>query len=173
MTADRPSRARWRSPLGPILLEANEHGLCGAWFEGQKHGPDPRHWPERSTHPIIRQAIRELTEYFAGRRQRFDTPIDSGAGTDFQRSVWKALQRIPAGRTSTYGELARRIGRPTAVRAVASAVGRNPVSLLIPCHRVIGSDGSLTGYAGGLPRKAALLALEQSEQGTSTDHGRR
>ena len=156
------SRARWDSPLGAMLLEASETGLCGAWFEGQKHGPDARNWPQRSNSPVIRQAIRELTEYFAGRRRHFGTPIDSSLGTEFQRAVWKTLRRIPAGRTLTYGELARRIGRPTAVRAVASAVGRNPVSLLVPCHRVIGSDGSLTGYAGGLRRKAFLLALEKS-----------
>lgn len=156
------SRARWDSPLGAMLLEANETGLCGAWFEGQKHGPEARNWPARSNSPVIRQTIRELTEYFDGRRRHFDTPIDSSLGTEFQRAVWKTLRRIPAGRTLTYGELARRIGRPTAVRAVASAVGRNPVSLLVPCHRVIGSDGSLTGYAGGLRRKAFLLALEKS-----------
>ena len=156
------SRARWDSPLGAMLLEASETGLCGAWFEGQKHGPDARNWPARSNSPVVRQVIRELTEYFAGRRRHFGTPIDSSLGTEFQRAVWKTLRRIPAGRTSTYGELARRIGRPTAVRAVASAVGRNPVSLLVPCHRVIGSDGSLTGYAGGLRRKAFLLALEKS-----------
>ena len=156
------SRARWDSPLGAMLLEASETGLCGAWFEGQKHGPDARNWPQRSNSPVIRQAIRELTEYFDGRRRHCGTPIDSRLGTEFQRAVWKTLRRIPAGRTLTYGELARRIGRPTAVRAVASAVGRNPVSLLVPCHRVIGSDGSLTGYAGGLRRKAFLLALEKS-----------
>ena len=156
------SRARWDSPLGAMLLEASETGLCGAWFEGQKHGPDARNWPARSNSPVVRQVIRELTEYFDGRRRHFDTPIDSSLGTEFQRAVWKTLRRIPVGRTLTYGELARRIGRPTAVRAVASAVGRNPVSLLVPCHRVIGSDGSLTGYAGGLPRKAFLLALEKS-----------
>ena len=156
------SRARWDSPLGAMLLEASETGLCGAWFEGQKHGPDARNWPARSNSPVVRQVIRELTEYFDGRRRHFDTPIDSSIGTEFQRAVWKTLRRIPVGRTLTYGELARRIGRPTAVRAVASAVGRNPVSLLVPCHRVIGSDGSLTGYAGGLPRKAFLLALEKS-----------
>ena len=156
------SRARWDSPLGAMLLEASETGLCGAWFEGQKHGPDARNWPARSNSPVVRQVIRELTEYFAGRRRQFGTPIDSSLGTEFQRAGWKTLRRIPAGRTLTYGELARRIGRPTAVRAVASAVGRNPVSLLVPCHRVIGSDGSLTGYAGGLRRKAFLLALEKS-----------
>ena len=156
------SRARWDSPLGAMLLEASETGLCGAWFEGQKHGPDARNWPARSNSPVVRQVIRELTEYFDGRRRHFGTPIDSSLGTEFQRAVWKTLRRIPAGRTLTYGELARRIGRPTAVRAVASAVGRNPVSLLVPCHRVIGSDGSLTGYAGGLRRKAFLLALEKS-----------
>ena len=156
------SRARWDSPLGAMLLEANETGLCGVWFEGQKHAPVARNWPARSNSPVIRQAIRELTEYFDGRRRHFDTPIDSSIGTEFQRAVWKTLRRIPVGRTLTYGELARRIGRPTAVRAVASAVGRNPVSLLVPCHRVIGSDGSLTGYASGLRRKAFLLALEKS-----------
>lgn len=159
---DAFARCRWRSPLGTILLEASARGLRGVWFEGQKHGPDASHWPSRSSDPVIRQAIEELREYFAGQRQIFDTPIDSTLGTEFQRAVWKALRRIPSGRTTTYGELARRIGRPTAVRAVASAIGRNPVSIMVPCHRIIGSDGSLTGYAGGLERKASLLSLEQS-----------
>ena len=160
------ARARWTSPLGPMLLEAGERGLRGAWFENQAHGPDTNGWPTRSTDPVIRQAIKELAEYFDGQRRHFGTPVDSTLGTDFQRAVWKALRGIPMGHTTTYGELARRIGRPTAVRAVASAIGRNPISILVPCHRVIGSDGALTGYAGGVQRKASLLALEQSARGT-------
>ena len=160
------ARARWKSPLGGMLLEAAERGLRGAWFENQAHGPDTNGWPTRSTDPVIRQAIEELAEYFDGRRRHFGTPVDPTLGTDFQRAVWKALRRIPMGRTTTYGEIARRIGRPTAVRAVASAIGRNPISILVPCHRVIGSDGALTGYAGGVQRKASLLALEQSARGT-------
>ena len=159
------SRARWKSPIGLMLLEAGERGLRGVWFENQAHGPDMNGWPTRSSNSVIRQAIQELAEYFDGRRRNFDTPVDSMLGTDFQRAVWKALRRIPMGRTTTYGEIARRIGRPTAVRAVASAIGRNPVSILVPCHRVIGSDGALTGYAGGVQRKASLLAIEQSARG--------
>ncbi len=104
---------------------------------------------------------RELDEYFAGRRRAFDLVL-APAGTPFQLAVWEELRRIPFGGTTTYGELARRVGRPTAARAVGAAVGRNPISIIVPCHRVVGSDGALTGFAGGLDRKRALLALERA-----------
>jgi methylated-DNA-[protein]-cysteine S-methyltransferase len=151
---------RWASPLGPMLLAASEHGLAGLWFVGQKHGPIGVHWPEAPDHSMLRQAVRELAEYFAGTRTRFDVPLDFTHGTDFQQSVWRALLSIPPGRTTSYAELGRRLGRPQAARAVGAAVGRNPLSILVPCHRVLGTGGSLTGYAGGLDRKSALLRLE-------------
>lgn len=150
----------WKSPLGEMILAASAAGLCGVWFAGQKHAPAKTSWSRRDDDPVLRSAIAQLQEFFGKRRRSFDLPLDPSPGTAFQRSVWRALQRIPAGQTSSYGDLARRIGRPHAARAVAAAIGRNPLSIVVPCHRVIGRDGSLTGYAGGLDRKAALLALE-------------
>ena len=127
--------------------------------------PDPR-WREqrRSLPGPLREAKRQLLEYFGGARRDFDLPL-SPAGTAFQRQVWGELRRVPYGETVSYGELARRIGRPTASRAVGAANGRNPLAIVVPCHRVIGADGSLTGYGGGLPVKEALLAHERSVAG--------
>lgn len=113
------------------------------------------------TSAVIETAETQLDEYFAGERRVFDVPL-MFAGTEFQKQVWNELMQIPHGRTTTYGELARRIGRPAAVRAIANAVGSNALSILVPCHRVIGADGTLTGYAGGLPAKRHLLALENA-----------
>ncbi len=152
---------RTQSPLGSVLLAASAQGLAGAWFvEKQRDTPDPTHWAAAPNHPVLQQAAGLLADYFAGRRQHFDLPLDLTHGTAFQQAVWQALVAIPFGKTTTYGELARRIGRPRAVRALGAAVGRNPVSIIVPCHRVIGADGSLTGYAGGLDRKTALLQIE-------------
>jgi methylated-DNA-[protein]-cysteine S-methyltransferase len=109
---------------------------------------------------VLKEVIRQLGDYFAGRRTAFDVPLDLAHGTDFQQSVWQALLKIPQGGTASYGELSARIGKPAAVRAVGAAVGRNPVSIIVPCHRVMGAGGALTGYAGGLERKSALLRLE-------------
>ena len=147
------------TPLGPVLLARTATGLAGAWFEGQKAHPGALAAPRADGDPLLREASRQLTDYLAGRRDGFELPLDL-QGTDFQRQVWRALQRIVRGRTASYADIARRVGRPSAVRAVGAAVGRNPVSVIVPCHRVVGSDGSLTGYAGGLPRKTALLQLE-------------
>lgn len=152
-----------RTPLGPVLLRASSLGLSGLWFEGQRHHPDPEEvasWKASPDHPVLQATAQQLDAYFAGLRQRFDLPLDLSGGTPFQRAVWQALLTIPFGRHGVYGELARQLGRPQAVRAVGAAVGRNPVSIIVPCHRVIGANGSLTGYAGGLDRKRALLALE-------------
>lgn len=148
------------SPLGPIVIAASGQGLAGLWFEGQRHQPDPSAWPRADQHPLLRQAVQQLAGYFAGQPMHFTLPLDLSHGTPFQQSVWQALLHIPRGATTSYGELSRRIGRPSAVRAVGAAVGRNPVSIIVPCHRVLGADGSLTGYAGGLERKVALLRLE-------------
>ena len=152
--------ARYDSPLGRMLLAATGRGLAGVWFEGQKHGPDSRGWPEDPRHPVLREAAAQLRAYFAGERDGFELPLDLQAGTAFQQSVWAALREIPRGGTASYAQLARRLGRPRAARAIGAAVGRNPVSVVVPCHRVLGTDGSLTGYAGGLDRKTALLKLE-------------
>lgn len=148
------------SPLGRMLLAASDGGLAGVWFDGQRHGPDSQDWPHDPEHPVLRQATAQLAEYFAGQRQRFELPLDLQAGTPFQQSVWGALQAIPPGGVTSYAELARRLGRPQAARAIGAAVGRNPVSIVVPCHRVLGTGGALTGYAGGLERKTALLRLE-------------
>lgn len=150
----------WHSPLGLMRLAACDNALWGLWFEGQRHQPDPAGWTTDDQHPVLRQAVYELQEYFAGKRQRFDLPLHPGQGTPFQQSVWQMLSKIPAGASMSYSELAARIGRASAVRAVGTAVGRNPLSIVVPCHRVLGADGSLTGYAGGLERKVALLRLE-------------
>ena len=153
------AQARADSPLGPLLLAASTRGLAGIWFDGQAHHPGPIDAPVDAAQPFIAQALRELAAYWQGEPVAFTVPLDA-AGTEFQRAVWAALLQIPRGATCTYGEIARRTDRPAAVRAVGAAVGRNPLSVIVPCHRVLGSDGSLTGYAGGLPRKQALLRLE-------------
>jgi methylated-DNA-[protein]-cysteine S-methyltransferase len=154
----------YASPQGPILLVADDKGLAGVYFEKQKHfagrGKDWRHDPQN---PVLAQAKRELEEYFAGKRRRFDVAL-SPAGTAFQKSVWKAISTIGFGETISYGELARRAGVPGSARAAGAATGRNPIGIIVPCHRVVGADGSLTGYAGGLGRKKALLALERGER---------
>ena len=157
-------QTRWESPLGEMCLAASPIGLAGVWFVNQQHLPDhlagPSAWTHQDTNPVLPQAIDQLTEYFAGRRKAFDLPLDLDGGSSFQQSVWRALSTIPYGASYSYSDISRQIGNPKAVRAVGSAVGRNPISLIVPCHRVLGRDGSLTGYAGGLDRKTALLALE-------------
>jgi methylated-DNA-[protein]-cysteine S-methyltransferase len=151
---------RYASPLGPMLLAASDAGLAGVWFEGQRHLPDCSAWPVEPENLLLRKAMLQLDEYFTGTRTRFELPLDLQGGTAFQQSVWQALLSIPPGGTTSYGALSRSVGQAAAVRAVGAAVGRNPVSIVVPCHRVLGSDGSLTGYAGGLERKEALLRLE-------------
>ena len=149
------------SPLGPVLLARTAKGLAGAWFEGQKHHPGVLDAPVRVDDPLLRQAALQLQRYFAGTTTAFDLPLDL-RGTPFQQSVWRALLAIPAGSTQTYGGIAQHVASAKAVRAVGGAIGRNPVSVIVPCHRVVGADGSLTGYAGGVDRKLALLELEGS-----------
>lgn len=153
------------TPLGRVLLAASDLGLAGLWFEGQRHGPLAAwrglgHQPTHPRHPVLQAAEAQLQDYFAGRRGDFDLPLDLSHGTPFQRQVWQALRSIPPGHTASYAELASRVGASQAARAVGAAVGRNPVSIVVPCHRVLGAGGALTGYAGGLDRKRALLALE-------------
>ena len=149
-------------PLGRMLLTSDGRALTGLYFVGQKHEaiPTGKRADEPRAAPFA-QARAELAQYFAGERQRFEVPL-APAGTPFQTRVWRALATIPCGTTVTYAALAQSLSAPCSVRAVAAAVARNPISVLIPCHRVIGSDGSLTGYAGGLERKRALLILEDA-----------
>ena len=155
---------RTATPLGDVRLAASARGLVGLWFDGQRHLParldGPDCWPGNDSHPVLRAAAQQLQQYLDGRRTQFDLTLDLSGGTPFQQAVWQALRAIPRGATTSYGALARQIGSPNAMRAVGAAVGRNPVSVIVPCHRVLGSGGALTGYAGGLPRKVALLELE-------------
>lgn len=153
------AQSRADTPLGPITLAATSRGLAGLWFDGQKHHPGVLDAPADARQGWIAQTLTELSAYWLGQTRDFTVPLDA-QGSDFQRAVWQALRGIDRGTTCSYGALATRLGRPEAVRAVAAAVGRNPVSILVPCHRVLGRDGSLTGYAGGVDRKAALLRLE-------------
>ena len=158
-----PVQSQCSTPLGPVRLLASAQGLAGLWFDGQKHRPrelDGPLWPQHDDHPLLKDARQQLSEYFAGQRRRFDLPLDLSAGTAFEQNVWRALLDIAHGQHQSYGELAGRIGRPSAARAVGAAVGRNRLSIIVPCHRVLGRDGRLTGYAGGLDRKRALLQRE-------------
>ncbi|MFZ7096955.1 methylated-DNA--[protein]-cysteine S-methyltransferase [Luteimonas dalianensis] len=147
------------SPIGPLLLAASDAGMHTIEFQDAKHpvkrGDD---W-EQSAHPLLERARRQLGEYFAGKRRSFNLPL-APQGTPFQRQVWQTLAGIGYGETLSYGQLAARVGRPTASRAVGAANGRNPLPIVLPCHRVIGADGSLTGFGGGLPTKRFLLRLE-------------
>jgi methylated-DNA-[protein]-cysteine S-methyltransferase len=146
------------SPIGELLLTGDGHALSGVHMQQGRHPIAPRAgW--RESEGAFEGVRDQLVEYFAGRRTSFDVPL-ALEGTEFQRTVWRALQDIPYGETMSYGELARRIDKPGAVRAVGLANGRNPVAVIVPCHRVIGADGSLTGYGGGLERKRTLLELE-------------
>ncbi len=151
--------SRTTTPLGPLTLAASAHGLAGVWFDQQRHHPGPLHIPQQHGNPYLVQAADELQRFFAGTLREFKVPLDP-QGTAFQQQVWAALQHITFGQLGSYGELARQLGRPAAARAVGAAVGRNPLSIIVPCHRVVGKSGALTGYAGGLDRKVALLRLE-------------
>lgn len=153
------AQARGRTPLGPVTLAATERGLAGLWFDAQRHHPGTLDAPLDAGQRWIAQAFAELARYFGDAHARFEVPLDL-RGTPFQRAVWEAMTRIDTGATTTYGAIAARLGCATAVRAVGAAVGRNPVCVIVPCHRVIGADGSLTGYAGGIERKVELLRLE-------------
>jgi methylated-DNA-[protein]-cysteine S-methyltransferase len=146
------------TPIGQLLLAADAKGLREVWFETGKHKKEPPSTWKRNTAKVA-FAAKQLNEYFAGERQQFELPLHP-IGTPFQVNVWHALANIPYGATISYGELARRIGQPQAMRAVGAANGRNPIPIVLPCHRVIGADGSLTGFGGGLPTKRFLLALE-------------
>ena len=153
------AQMHYASPLGKLLLARTADGLAGAWFDAQKHHPAAIDAPERDDDPLLRRVAEQLGAYFEGSDADFDLPLDL-LGTPFQRAVWKELLQIERGATTSYGDIARRLGSPAASRAVGAAVGRNPDSNIVPSHRVLGSGGALTGYAGGLDRKTALLRLE-------------
>ena len=147
------------SPLGTLLLAATENGLCGLYFEEHKYFKGPHGWQRDASHVHLQSAMRQLDEYFAHARKNFDIALDL-RGTPFQRAVWDALQALPFGATATYQSIAQRVVNPKAIRAAGTAIGRNPVSIIVPCHRVLGASGGLSGYAGGLERKRYLLAHE-------------
>jgi methylated-DNA-[protein]-cysteine S-methyltransferase len=151
----------YESPVGPLLLAGSRDGVNYVSFASGRHAVavDPG-WME--DHTVFDDPIQQLREYFAGERKTFSLALDP-EGTDFQRAVWSELQRIPYGETISYKQLAERIGKPKAVRAVGAANGANPIPIIIPCHRVIGNDGSLTGFGGGLPLKKRLLELESRQ----------
>ena len=157
-------QTRTPSPLGDLRLAASPQGLAGVWFDNQRHLPSQLNgataWPHSTDHPVLQAATQQLQQYFAGTRTHFELPLDTSGGTAFQQMVWQALLGLAHGSVTTYGALAEQLGRANAVRAVGAAVGRNPLSLVVPCHRVLGAGRRLTGYAGGLERKARLLALE-------------
>jgi methylated-DNA-[protein]-cysteine S-methyltransferase len=152
------------SPVGKLKLIASEKGLVAILWENDT----PRRvrltdLVEDANHPVLQKVEQQLHEYFEGKRKSFSIPLDM-RGTPFQKNVWEALIAIPFGETRTYGELAKKLGNPTATRAVGAANGRNPVSIIVPCHRVIGASGKLTGFAGGLDVKARLLGLEGDDK---------
>lgn len=152
--------AHFESPLGSLLLTSSEDALTGLYFVGQTHAPQiSPDWVQRDDAEIFVLTLRQIEEYATGERDVFELPLCL-EGTDFQRRVWREIGLIPFGHTITYSELAKRIGSERAVRAVGTATGQNPVSWIIPCHRVVGKDGALTGYAGGVLRKSALLDFE-------------
>ncbi len=151
------------TPLGEIHLAASAAGLTHAVYPTRDHGR-PTGDGSAEAAAIVAEAVRQLNEYFDGERRRFDLPL-APEGTAFQIATWQALQTIPFGETVSYADIADRIGRPTAVRAVGAANGANPISVIVPCHRVIGKNGTLTGYAGGLRAKEVLLALESGAVG--------
>lgn len=155
---------RINTPLGEMLAARSQAGLSGLWFEGQKHHPGALNLPVAASDPIFTALENALQGYFAGAAlpNALLAQLDP-AGTPFQLEVWRALLQIESGQSESYGSIAKRIGRPQAVRAIGGAVGRNPLSILIPCHRVLGANGRLTGYAGGLDRKLALLQLEAAK----------
>jgi methylated-DNA-[protein]-cysteine S-methyltransferase len=153
------------SPVGALTLVASDAGLAAILWENDRPGRVKLGALEEAPdHPVLAEAERQLQGYFAGERERFDVPLDF-RGTDFQKSVWAALLTIPFGETRTYAEIARQIGRPSASRAVGAANGRNPISIIAPCHRVVGTNGALTGFAGGLAAKELLLGMERRAGG--------
>jgi methylated-DNA-[protein]-cysteine S-methyltransferase len=155
---------RFATTLGTLYATAHEERLTGIYYEGGRHAPAiAPDWTLDADAPVLRECVRQLSEYLTGRRKRFDLPLQA-RGTPFQMRIWDEIARIPHGETISYAALAERAGAPGCARAAGAATGRNPHSIVVPCHRVVGSGGSLTGYAGGLERKTALLAIEGAAQ---------
>jgi methylated-DNA-[protein]-cysteine S-methyltransferase len=154
------AQARLATPLGPLTAAATANGLAGLWFDGQTHHPGLLAVPDDAQQPWLQAAARALAAYFDEAADPLQGLALDLHGTPFQQAVWQALLAVARGKTCTYGQIAVQVGSAAAVRAAGAAIGRNPVSILVPCHRVIGSNGSLTGYAGGLHRKQALLQRE-------------
>jgi methylated-DNA-[protein]-cysteine S-methyltransferase len=160
---------RLQTPVGELLLTASDTALTGVYFPTSRRGPPPTHradWTEDAgqgpagpTGEMLARAVQQLNEYFAGQRTTFDLPLEA-MGSVFEHRVWKALRSIPYGTTTSYGDVAKRLGDPSATRAVGSANGKNPIPIIIPCHRVLGANGDLTGFGGGLDRKRWLLEHE-------------
>jgi methylated-DNA-[protein]-cysteine S-methyltransferase len=149
--------------LGDLLLVTNDTHLTGIYFSDRKHAPKPAgDWDLNPKHPLLQQASLQLQEYLEGKRTEFSVPLHF-AGTDFQHEIWRQIALIPFGETITYTELARRAGAPDAVRAAGAATGKNPLGIIVPCHRVAGKNGALTGFAGGLDRKKSLLQVEMDQ----------
>lgn len=148
------------SAFGALRLVASEHGLAGVYFAEHRHVQFDSAWQLDPNEAVLQRAAQQLDAYFAGKLQSFDLPLDCTQGTPFQQAVWQALRTIPYGRVCSYSALAQQIGRPKAIRALGAANGRNPLSIVIPCHRVIAANGDLQGYAGGLENKRRLLELE-------------
>ncbi len=146
--------------LGNLRLVASSKGMAGVYYEQHQHLPADQDWRHDPNSSLLQEAARQIQAYLAGQSLAFDLPLDLGKGTAFQHQVWQALQSIPYGSTISYGQLAQAISRPKAVRAVGAANGRNPLSIIVPCHRVIATSGALHGYAGGLERKRVLLEME-------------
>jgi len=159
--------ARIRTPLGTVIAIAAGGALTGIHFEGGKHVPPvSAEWREDPYHEPLRRCAEQLADYFEGKRQCFDLPV-APKGTPFQQRVWREIAKVRYGETITYSQLAARAGAPGSARAAGAATGRNPLSILVPCHRIVATDGSLTGYAGGLARKEKLLELEGALEGTA------
>lgn len=149
-----------KSPIGDLMLVTDDSALNGLYFIGRDHIPAvSKNWTLNGKHPVLQQAAKQLQEYFNGKRTEFSIPLRL-TGTDFQEKVWREITRIPYGETINYTELAKRAGKPDAIRAAGAATGRNPISIIVPCHRVMGKNGNMTGFAGGLERKRHLLDLE-------------
>ncbi len=149
-----------KSPIDDLMLVTDDSALTGLYFVGCDHIPTASNrWTLNPQHPVLRQAAKQLQEYFAGKRESFSLPLRL-AGTDFQERVWREIALIPYGETISYGDLAKRAGAPQAIRAAGTSTGRNPVAIVIPCHRVVGKNGDMCGFAGGLERKRYLLGLE-------------
>lgn len=157
-----------KSEIGNLMLVTDGSALTGLYFAGCEHVPTvSKHWKRNDQHPLLQMVAGQLEEYFAGKRTKFSVPLRL-TGTEFQEKIWREIARIPFGETITYSELAKRAGASHAIRATGTTTGRNPISIIVPCHRVVGKDGAMCGFAGGLDRKQHLLTLENADAAQTT-----